>query len=390
MSRVFAGPWAGQVLADFGADVVKVEHPDGGDDVRRMGTPALDAQGRPTGDTSSFLAMNRGKRSIALDLASPGGQDTARRLAAHADVLIENFRTGGLARYGLDYPTLSALNPRLVYCSVTGFGQTGPYADLPGYDPVFQAMSGLLSVTGVPEGEPGAGPVLVGYSVADISAGFYAALGILAALRHRDQTSGRGQHLDLALLDAQIAAQSHMVMNHLVSGRTQRRAGLASQINAPWQAFDTADEPLVVAVGNDRQFGSLAAALDLPALARDPRFATAQSRIAHAAELLPPLAEAFLARGAAEWQRRLLAALVPAGPIHDFAAMIRDPQVRHRGMIGTLGAGTSRPVPHVANPLRFSDTPLRYERPPPALDEHRDEVLRDWAAAPGHDPAPGG
>jgi crotonobetainyl-CoA:carnitine CoA-transferase CaiB-like acyl-CoA transferase len=212
MSRVFAGPWAGQILADFGADVVKLEHPSGGDDVRRMGTPALDPAGQPTGDTSSFLAMNRGKRSIAIDLANPEGQSIARLLAARADVLIENFKTGGLARYGLDYPALSAINPRLIYCSVTGFGQTGPYAGLPGYDPVFQAMSGLLSITGVPDGGEGAGPVLVGYSVADINAGFYAALGILAALHHRDQVSGRGQHIDLALLDSQVAAHSHMVM----------------------------------------------------------------------------------------------------------------------------------------------------------------------------------
>jgi crotonobetainyl-CoA:carnitine CoA-transferase CaiB-like acyl-CoA transferase len=219
LSRVFAGPWAGQMLADFGADVIKVKHPIHGDDVRRMGVAHKDAQGRDTGETSSYLAMNRGKRSIGIDISKPSGQALVQRLVASSDVLIENFKTGNLARYGLDYAALRTVNPRLVYCSITGFGQSGPYSELPGYDPIFQAMSGLMSITGVPDGQPGAGPNLVGYSVSDITAGYYATIAILAALNHRDRVSGQGQHIDLALLDAQVHAGSHVAMNYLLSGR---------------------------------------------------------------------------------------------------------------------------------------------------------------------------
>ncbi|HEV7264764.1 MAG TPA: CaiB/BaiF CoA-transferase family protein [Falsiroseomonas sp.] len=382
MTRVFAGPWAAQLLGDFGADVVKVEQPGSGDDVRRMGFRKRGADGVETGETSSFLAMNRNKRAITLDIAKPEGQATLRALAAKADVLIENFKAGGLAKYGLDFAALHALNPRLVYCSITGFGQDGPYAPLPGYDPVFQAMSGLMSVTGVADGEPGAGPAVVGYSVSDINAGFYATIAILAALHHRDTISGRGQHIDLALLDAQVAAQSHIAMNWLVSGRMPVRAGTASQINTPWQAFETADRPLMLAVGNDRQFAQLCGVLGLPEVPANPRFATNRQRMAHRAALLPILQGALRARTAREWMDRLNAVGVSSGPINDFGAVQDDPQIRHRGMFRTMPDSAGGEQPQIANPVNFSATPVSYRRPPPALGEHQDEVLRDWLGAP--------
>ena len=378
MTRVFAGPWAAQILADFGAEVVKVEHPRGGDDVRRMGFPQRDAAGAETGETSSFLAMNRGKRSIALDIATPEGQETLRALAGKADVFIENFKAGGLARYGLDHASLAAVNPRLVYCSITGYGQDGPYAALPGYDPIFQAMSGLMSVTGVPDGEPGAGPNLVGYSVSDINAGFYACIAILAALHHRDTVSGRGQHIDLALLDSQLAAHSHIAMNYLISGRMPVRAGTASQINTPWQSFDTADRPLMVAVGNDRQFAGFCEALGLPDLPSDPRFATNRERMAHKPELLPLLQGALMRRGAEEWVGILNAAGISSGPLNDFGAARADPQLNHRGMWQEMPHPRAGTMPFVANPVRFSETPVAYGRVPPRLGEHTEEVLAEW------------
>jgi crotonobetainyl-CoA:carnitine CoA-transferase CaiB-like acyl-CoA transferase len=377
MTRVFAGPWAAQMLADFGAEVIKLEHVKGGDDVRRMGLPQRDAEGRETGETSSYLAMNRGKRSVALDIAKPEGQAIARSLAARCDILIENFKAGGLARYGLDYESLAEVNPRLVYCSITGFGQDGPYAELPGYDPVFQAMSGLMSVTGVPEGEPGAGPALVGYSVSDINAGFYATIAILAALHHRDTISGRGQHIDLALLDAQLAAHSHIAMNYMISGRMPVRAGAASQITCPWQAFGTADRPIMIAVGTDRQFAQLCAVLGLPELPGDPRFATNRQRMAHKPELIPRLQAAFSTRTASEWMEKLLAAGISAGPINDFGAVAEDPQIRHRGMLREMPHPLAGTMPFVANPVKFSDTSVAYGRPPPLLGEHTREVLAE-------------
>jgi crotonobetainyl-CoA:carnitine CoA-transferase CaiB-like acyl-CoA transferase len=378
MTRVFAGPWAAQMLGDFGADVVKVEQPGSGDDVRRMGFRKRGEDGAEIGETSSFLAMNRNKRSIALDIAKPEGQATLRALAAKADVFIENFKAGGLKRYGLDYAALSEINPRLVYCSITGFGQDGPYAPLPGYDPIFQAMSGLMSVTGQPDGQPGAGPVLAGYSLSDINAGFYATIAILAALHHRDTISGRGQHIDLALLDSQIAAQSHIAMNWLVSGKMPVRAGAASQINTPWQAFETADRPLMVAIGNDRQFAQFCSVLGLPDMPADPRFATNRQRMAHKAEMLPVLQRALLAKTAREWMDALNQVGVSSGPINDFGAVAADAQVRHREMFGAIRDEAGGEVPMIANPVRFSETPASYRRRPPALGEHTEDVLREW------------
>lgn len=374
MTRVFAGPWCAQILGDFGADVVKVEQPGTGDDVRRMGF----RKSGDVGETSSFQAMNRNKRAIALDIGKPEGQATLRALVAKSDVFIENFKAGGLAKYGLDYARLSALNPKLVYCSITGFGQDGPYAPLPGYDPVFQAMSGLMSITGVPDGQPGAGPNLVGYSVSDINAGFYATIAILAALHHRDTVSGKGQHIDLALLDAQIAAHSHIAMNHLISGRMPVRAGAASQINTPWQAFETADRPLMVAIGNDKQFAQFCRVLGLPDLPADERYATNRARMANKPTLLPALQAALMAKPARDWMDALNEVGVASGPINDFGAVAEDPQVKHRRLFRELPGQDGDALPMIANPVNFSDTPVDYRRPPPRLGEHTDEVLRDW------------
>ncbi|MBL0420794.1 CoA transferase [Ramlibacter sp. AW1] len=377
LSRVFSGPWAAQMLADFGADVIKVERPGRGDDVRQQGLRARDAEGNETRETSSFLAMNRGKRSITVDIARPEGQALVRQLAAGSDIVIENFKAGDLARYGLDHFALRALNPRLVYCSISGFGQTGPYRHLPGYDPLFQSMSGLMSITGHADDEPGGGPMRVGYSVGDITAGFYAMAAILAALRHRDLVSGEGQHIDLALLDAQLASMSHVAMMYLVSGRQPPRLGNASPITCPWQSFECADGQLVVAVGNDPQFAAFCQVLGHPEWAADDRFATNPQRARNRQVLVPMLAEVLRRRPVAEWHQRFEAAGVPTGPINDFEQVFADPQVTHRQMRLTLPHPTAGSVPQVANPVKFSQTPVQYHRAPPLLGEHTVEVLRE-------------
>lgn len=375
LSRVFAGPWATQILADFGAEVIKVEHPKGGDDIRHMGLHRTDEAGADIGETSSFLAMNRGKRSVAIDLKSEAGQDLVRRLAAEADVVVENFKTGTLERYGLGYDDLKAVNPGLVYCSITGFGQTGPRKELPGYDPLFQAMSGLMSITGVADGEPGAGPNLVGFSVSDIIAGFYATIAILGALAHRDH-GGEGQHIDLALFDAQVAALSHVGMNYLVSGKMPIRAGAASQVTCPWQAFGCADMDLMIAVGNDRQFAKLCDALGLDGIAEDPRFRTNRDRMAHKSELIPMLAERFASRTAAEWEALLTQAGIPNAPINNFEQALADPQLRHREMLVEMDHPRTGSVTLFANPIKFSATPVSYQRIPPRLGADTAEVLQ--------------
>lgn len=374
-SRVFAGPWTAQMLADFGADVVKVEHVKGGDDVRRMGVPHLGADGEPTGETSSFLAMNRGKRSLALDLSKPEGQDIARRLVAEADVLIENFKTGTLARFGLDYQEVAKLNPRLVYCSITGFGQTGPMKHLPGYDPIFQAMSGLLSMTGIPDGQPGAGPALVGYSISDITAGQYAVSAILAALNHRDAVSGEGQFIDIALLDTQIHAASHMAMNYLSSGRLPRRNGTASQITCPWQAFDCADRPIMIAIGNDAQFSRFADYLGLPELAQDDRYATNLARVQNADTLIPQIAAKLATKQADACYAELEAIGIPAGPLNSFDDVFRMEQVQERGLLQEMQHGSAGLVRYVSNPVKFSGLDAGTDMPPPRFAEHTDAVL---------------
>lgn len=376
-SRVFAGPWAAQMLADFGADVIKVEHVKGGDDVRRMGVPHLDEAGNPTGETSSFLAMNRGKRSLALDLSRPAGQELARRLIADADVLVENFKTGTLERFGLDFGAVAAMNPRLVYCSITGFGQTGPMKRLPGYDPIFQAMSGLLSMTGMPDGSPGAGPALVGYSISDITAGQYAVSAILAALNHRDAVSGEGQFIDVALLDTQIHAASHMAMNYLSSGRLPRRNGTASQITCPWQSFDCADRPVMIAIGNDAQFRRFADYLGLDGVADDPRYATNLARVENADTLIPLISEKLIGLTADGCYADLEAIGIPAGPLNTFQDTFDMPQVRDRNLLRELSHPTAGQVRYVDNPVRFSATEVGDTRHPPCFAEHTDEVLSE-------------
>jgi crotonobetainyl-CoA:carnitine CoA-transferase CaiB-like acyl-CoA transferase len=377
LSRVFSGPWAAQMLADFGADVIKVERPGRGDDVRHQGLRVRDAQGNETRETSSFLAVNRGKRSITVDMSQPAGQALIRRLAEACDIVIENFKAGDLARYGLDYASLKAVNPRLVYCSITGFGQTGPYSHLPGYDPIFQSMSGLMSVTGHADDEPGGGPLRVGYSVSDITAGFYAVAAILAALRHRDVVSGEGQHIDLALLDAQVASISHVAMMYLVSGRQPPRLGNVSPITCPWQSFECADGQIVVAVGNDTQFAAFCKVLGHPEWATDGRFATNPLRAKHRLVLVPMLADVLKTRTVRAWYADFDAAGVPSGPINVFAEVFADPQIVHREMLLQQPHAAAGTVPQVANPVKFSATPVAYRRAPPLLGEHTDEVLRE-------------
>ena len=377
LSRVFSGPWAAQMLADFGADVIKVERPGKGDDVRHQGLRARDAQGNETRETSSFLAMNRGKRSITVDMSRPEGQSLIRELAQQCDIVIENFKAGDLARYGLDYESLSALNPRLVYCSISGFGQTGPYRHLPGYDPLFQSMSGLLSITGHADGEPGGGPMRVGFSVGDITAGFYAASAILAALRQRDMVSGAGQHIDLALLDAQVAAISHVAMMYLVSGEQPPRLGNASPITCPWQSFECADGEIMVAVGNDTQFVAFCEVLGLDGLPLDERFATNPQRAKNRLLLVPQLAAVLATRPVKAWHAAFDAAGVPTGPINGFAEVFADPQIQHRGMRMELPHSQIGSVAQVANPVRFSATPIAYGHAAPLLGEHTAEVLQE-------------
>ncbi len=377
LSRVFSGPWAAQMLADFGADVVKVERPGRGDDVRHQGLRAKDPEGRETNETSSFLAMNRGKRSITVDMSQPAGQALICRLAEKSDIVIENFKAGDLVRYGLDYESLKQINPKLVYCSISGFGQTGPYSHLPGYDPIFQSMSGLMSVTGHADDQPGGGPMRVGYSVGDITAGFYAVSAILAALRHRDVVSGLGQHIDLSLLDAQVASISHVAMMYLVSGQQPPRLGNASPITCPWQSFECSDGEIMIAVGNDSQFIAFCKVLGAPELATDERFVTNPLRAKHRLVLVPMLAAILKTRSVANWYVAFDAASVPSGPINGFAEVFADPQIVHREMLLKMPHSSVGSVPQVANPVKFSQTPITYHRAPPLLGEHTAEVLRE-------------
>ena len=316
LSRILAGPWASQILADMGATVWKIEHPHGGDDTRQWGPPYLsDADGNATSESAYYLSANRNKQSLTIDIAQPEGQRLVRALVARADVLIENFKVGGLSRYGLDYASLSALNPRLIYCSITGFGQTGPYAARPGYDVLLQAMGGYMSITGRREGEAGAGPQKVGVAVIDLLTGLYASTGILGALASREQT-GAGQHIDLALLDVEVACLANQGMNYLVSGTAPEPMGNAHPNIVPYQDFPTRDGAMIVAVGNDGQFARFVAELGYPGLATDPRYADNRSRVAHRAGLLALIADATLARTTAEWIAIFEAVNVPCGPVN--------------------------------------------------------------------------
>ncbi len=377
LSRVLAGPWASQVLADLGADVVKVERPGAGDDTRRWGPPWLrDAGGASTGEAAYFLSANRGKRSLTLDLARPEGQALARRLAARADVLLENFRVGDLDRYGLGYADLSALNPRLVYCSITGFGQTGPYRHRAGYDFLLQGMGGLMSITGAPDGAPGGGPMKVGVAVTDVLTGMYAATAVLAALAHRER-SGLGQHVDLSLFDVQVAMLANQAQAFLTTGEPPGRLGNSHPSIVPYQVFAAADGHLVLAVGNDGQFARLCEVLGRPGWAADPRFTTNAARVGHRSALLALLEPALASRPAAAWIALLEAAGVPCGPINDLRQVFEDPQVVHRGMRQEVDHPSSGRAALVASPIRLSGTPLPPPSAPPTLGQHTAEVLAE-------------
>lgn len=379
MSRVLAGPWAGQVFADLGAEVIKIERPGVGDDTRGWGPPYLkDEKGNDTHEAAYFLAANRGKKSVTLDISRPEGQALVRQLAAQCDVLLENYKAGDLARYGLAYEDLKAVNPGLVYCSITGFGQSGPMRNVAGYDFIIQAMGGLMSITGERDDLPGGGPQKVGVAVADIMTGLYSTVAVLAALAHRAQT-GEGQYIDMALLDVQVATIANMNMNYLVSGKVPERQGNAHANIVPYQVFDAADGQFVLAVGNDSQFAKFCAAAGC-SFHTDALFKKNADRVRNRAILVPLLAEVLRTRGVAEWVALLEPLGIPVGPINDIAQVFAHPQVRHRGMKVDLPHPLSGSVPQVASPIKMSVTPPSYRSAPPTLGQHTDEVLRERLA----------
>lgn len=375
LSRVLAGPWASQMLADLGAQVIKIENPVGGDDTRAWGPPFMpDATGEPTAESAYFACTNRGKQSVCVDMKSAQGQQVLRELAADCDVVIENFKVGGAAKFGLDYAALSAINPGLVYCSITGFGQTGPLRERPGYDFLVQAMGGLMSVTGQPDGAEGAGPQKVGVALTDIMTGLYASIGILAALTERDR-SGLGQHVDLALLDVTAATLANQATNYLVGGLNPTRLGNAHPNIVPYQSFVASDGHLIVAVGNDAQFRRYVAALGLAELGEDARFATNQLRVRNRDTLVPLLQGAMLQRSKAEWLELLEAAQVPAGPINTVAEVFQEPQIQARKMQVNVPHPLNPDLQLVGNPIKLSRTPVEYASPPPMLGEHTASAL---------------
>ncbi len=375
LSRIMAAPWATQILADLGADVIKVERPGSGDDTRSWGPPFLaDQDGKPTRDAGYFLSVNRGKRSVTLDLAKPEGQEIVRRLAATADVVIENFKAGALARYGLDAASLRAANPQLIYCSVTGFGQDGPRRDQAAYDFTIQAMGGLMSVTGERDDMPGGGPQKVGVPIVDLMTGMYAAVAVLAALARRAET-GQGDAIDLAMLDVQAAFLANQAMNWLVGGRTPQRGGNRHPNIQPQDVFPCADGQIVLAVGNDGQFARLCEAIGRPGWARDERFATNAARVRNTAELSALLTERFRDFDKASLTAALDAAGVPCGPINTIPQVFEDPQIRHRCMLRNLPHPAAGTVPQVVSPMNFAEAPLSFERAPPLLGQHTAEVL---------------
>lgn len=380
LSRVLAGPWCTQTLADLGADVIKIERPGTGDDTRTWGPPFLkDAQGADT-EAAYYLGTNRNKRSVTCDIAQPAGQALVRELAAHCDVFVENFKVGDMARYGLDYASLKAINPRLVYCSVTGFGQNGPYADRAGYDYAIQGMGGLMSVTGERD-DLGGGPQKVGVAVADLMTGMYATVAILAALRHAEKT-GEGQQVDMALLDTQVAMLANLGANYLVSGKAPGRAGNAHQNIVPYQVFEVAPAPdgskdhLILAVGNDSQYAKFCAVANIPELATNPLFATNRNRVLNRGQLVPILEAVMKTRSKADWLGALEAAKVPCGAINSLAEVFADPQIEARKMVTEWKHPVKDDLKLVSSPIRMSATPVRTDLPPPLLGQHTEEVLR--------------
>ncbi|TFY96213.1 CaiB/BaiF CoA transferase family protein [Ramlibacter rhizophilus] len=382
LSRVLAGPWCTQTLADLGADVIKIERPGAGDDTRAWGPPFMpDAQGQDTREAAYFLGTNRNKRSLTCDIAAPEGQALVRELVARCDVFVENFKVGDMQRYGLDWASLRSVNPRLVYCSITGFGQTGPYRERAGYDYAVQGMGGLMSITGERD-DLGGGPQKVGVAVADLFTGLNATVAILAALRHAERT-GEGQHLDMALLDSQVAMLANLGANYLVSGKVPGRAGNAHQNIVPYQVFEVAPQAdgspdhIILAVGNDGQFGRFCELAGCPELARDPSYARNEDRVRHRATLVPQLATVMKQRAKADWLAALEQAKVPCGAINNLAEVFDDPHVNARGMVDAWTHPLQPGLRLVASPLKLGATPVRKDRPPPLLGQHTTEVLRE-------------
>lgn len=374
LSRILAGPWATQCLADLGADVIKIEKPGEGDDTRTWGPPYF-------GDSEDqlsayFMSANRGKRSVALDITSPSGQEIVRKLAQKADILVENFKVGGLTKYGLDYANLKGLNPGLIYCSITGFGQSGPYKDRPGYDLMIQGLGGLMSVTGAPDDEPGGGPMRAGVAVTDLFTGMYGTVGIMAALFHRERT-GEGQHIDMGLLDTQVAVLANQGMSYLVSGKAPERQGNSHPSIVPYQSFATKDGHMILAVGNDGQFARFCGVAGLEGLVVDARFATNPERVKNRDALIAILKDVLKTKTTAEWTGILETANVPGGPINTIEGVFADEQVKARGIKKQIESARGENMPGVANPIHFSETKVSYDRPPPRVGEHTDEVLQE-------------
>jgi len=383
LSRVLAGPWSTQTLADLGADVVKVERPGAGDDTRGWGPPFMkDDQGQDTAEAAYYLGANRNKRSITIDIASPGGQDLIRKMAAQSDVLVENFKVGDLARYGLDAQSLLALNPKLVVCSITGFGQTGPYKDRAGYDYAVQGMGGLMSVTGERDDLPGGGPQKVGVAVADLFTGLYATVAILAALRHAEAT-GQGPAIDMALLDTQVAMLANLGSNYLSTGVAPKRVGNAHQNIVPYQVFEVADGHLILAVGNDGQFAKFCEVAGCPEFVADPRFASNANRVRNREQLVPRLAAVMKARPRADWLAALEAAKVPCGAINNLQEVFADPQVQAREMVVPIAHPLTDRLRLVASPMKLSATPVTYRQAPPLLGEHTQAILAEFGISEG-------
>jgi len=375
LTRILAGPWATQNLADLGADVIKIERPGTGDDTRSWGPPWLkDKDGNDTREAAYFLSVNRGKKSVTIDLAKPAGQSLCRELAARCDVLMENYKLGDLKRYGLAYEDVRKANPGIVYCSVTGFGQSGPYSSRPGYDFIFQGMGGVMSITGERDELPGGGPQKVGIAVTDVMTGMYASLAVSAALNHRSRT-GAGQYIDMALLDSIVAFNANQILNFWCSGEIPKRWGNAHANISPYEVFPTADGHIILAVGNDGQFARFCQVAGQAELATDPRFRTNPDRVRNRAALVPIVQGLVRQRASRDWLAALEAAGVPCGPINDMKEVFEDPQVRHRGLRVDIPHPAGVDVPTVASPMRFSETPVEYDRPPPLLGQHTREVL---------------
>ncbi len=377
LSRILAGPWAGQMLADMGAEVIKIERPKRGDDTRHWGPPWLkDLEGNDTAEAAYYLCVNRGKKSVTIDITHPQGQALICKLASKCDILLENYKVGGLAKYSLDYASLKADNPGLIYCSISGFGQTGPYKNRAGYDFLIQGMAGLMSITGEPDGSAGAGPQKVGVALSDIMTGLYASNACLAALAYRGQT-GKGQHIDLALLDVQVATLANQASNYLISGDIPQRLGNAHPNIVPYQSFASADGHFILAVGNDDQFARLCKLLGQSQLASDPRFTTNANRVKNRTELIPQLVELFKSQSSHHWIETLEEIGVPCGPINTIDQVFDDPQVQQRGMQIERPHPTAGSVPLVGSPIKFSESTVEPGAAPPLLGEHTDRVLSE-------------